>query len=100
MFRTTVQLVVILTLTMVILLPFLGLHCGDGCPVCENDPQFFVISILCSIGMSIVCAALLIVMPVLQHSEFFTPSGLQAVAVSVEKRVDTACLCLLSPLRI
>ena len=100
MFRTTAQLVVILILIMAVVLPFLGLHCGDGCPVCENDPQFFVISILCGIGMSILCAALLIVMPVLLHSKFFTPSGLQAVALRVRKTVDTACLCLVPPLRI
>ena len=100
MFRTAVQLVVILTLIMVVVLPLLGLNCGDGCPVCENDPQFFVISILCGIGMSILCAALLIVMPVLLRSEFFTPSGLQAIPARVGNRVDTACLCLVSPLRI
>ena len=101
MFRTAAQLVVILTLIMVVLLPFSGLHCGDGCPVCENDPQFFAISILCGIGMSIICAALIIVMPVLLHSEFFTPSTLQAVAVRIGRpTVDPACLCLASPLRI
>lgn len=100
MLRTTVQLVIILTLIMVVVLPFLGLHCADGCPVCENDPQFFAISILCGVGMSILFAALLIVMPVVLHSEFFTPSVLQAVAVRVGKRVDTVCLCLVAPLRI
>lgn len=100
MFRTTVQLVVILTLIMVVVLPLLGLNCGDGCPVCENDPQFFVMSILCGIDMSLLCAALLIVMPVLLNSEFFTPSALQAVSVRIEKRVDTVCLCLVAPLRI
>lgn len=100
MLRATAQLVVILTLIMVVLLPFLGLQCGDECPVCEKDPQFLVVSILCGIGMSILCAALLIVMPVLVRFRLFAPFAPQAVAVRIDKRVDSGCLCLMPPLRI
>ena len=99
MLRTVAQVIVFLTLLMVIALPFLSLHCGDDCPVCESDPQFQVVSILCGIAMSIFYAALLSVIPLLTRCGRVLSSGLTVILVRIEKSLDFGAHSFFSPLR-